>query len=126
MNKNKDKNNVVNMSEYKVSVYGTDEHRQVVTDEIIQEMGRDLMKLLSSYGYDIIQLELIYNLIVALKAVVYQTEGFDCPERELIQSSLNEPWKLEIIMNIAQEMDFLPDIRKQVQYKEKDEDDIDE
>jgi hypothetical protein len=105
----KNKNNIINMSEYKASVYGTDEYRQVVTDEIIQEIGRDLMKLLSSYGYNVIQLELIYNLITALKAVIYQAEGFESPTRELVQSVLNEPWKLEIIMDVAREMDFLPE-----------------
>ena len=52
---------------------------------------------------------IIYNLITALKAVIYQAEGFESPTRELVQSVLNEPWKLEIIMDVAREMDFLPE-----------------
>jgi len=104
-----DKDKIVHIAEWKTKQFGSEEYRKDVTDKMIYEMGQDIMKVVSSYGYDVIELGHVYFFIAGLKALIYQCEGFHDGTRDIVAACLNSKWKKDIIFKVADEMPFLPD-----------------
>jgi hypothetical protein len=105
-----ERGNIIDLTEYKVEKETQSEaHKRKVIHETMEEMGRDLMKLLRSYGYEIVHLDTLFHCVLGIKALIMKADGLEDESIDWVNFNLEQARWDHLFTQVSKELSFLPD-----------------